>query len=305
MRKARILAFVAPGLMLGAAALPADADGLSRLQDMLRQAPHGVLSYDSGKALGDNGFILEGVTVKLPPEATEGVKAEPIHIERITVDDFDFAAFRRNEPPNFAKMRAEGIAIEAKSFDTFDLRELTGHDTVMADFQLDYRANPERRIMALNRLQLDLRDLARIELSTVLDGIDPNAADPVASASLRTASLVYEDRSLLGAALPAAARARGVDPEKLAKLAEDMLDSLRPGQGVAATAVLDTLASYVGDFRHPKGPLRITLNPPDKIPLTGFVEIKDPEDAIRMLGLAVSYPGAPLQNGADQRNPAR
>jgi hypothetical protein len=305
MRSLRILAFVAVGLILGEPALPAAADGLSRFQDMLRQAPRGVLSYDSGKPLGDNGLILEGVTVKLPPEATEGVKTEPIHIDRITVDDFDFAAVRRNEPPSFAKLRAEGISIDAKSFEAFDLRELTGHDTVTADFRLDYRADPKRRTIALNRLELDLRDLARIELSTVLDGIDPNAADPVAGASLRTASLVFEDRSLLGAALPAAARARGIDPEKLAKLAEAMLDSLRAGQGAAATAVLDTLVAYVDDFKHPKGPLRITLNPPAKIPLTGFVEIKDPEDAIRLLGLAASYPGAAPPNGTGQGDPAR
>jgi hypothetical protein len=305
MRRARILVAAAVGLLLAAPALPAAADGLGQFREILRQAPHGVLSYERGKALGENGFVLEGITVKPPPEATEGIKTEPIHIDRLTVDDFDFASYRRNEPPNFAKLRAEGIAIDTKSFDAFDLRELTGRDALTADFQLDYRVDPEHRVMALNRLELDLHDLARIELSTVLDGINPDAADPVASASLRTASLVFEDRSLLGTAVPAAARARGVDPEKVAKLAEAMLDSLRPGQGAAATAVLDTLAAYVDDFKHPKGPLRITLNPPGKIPLTGFVEIKDPEEAIRMLGLVVSYTGAPPPNGAGRDNPAR
>ena len=305
MRRARILAGAVVGLLLAAPVLPVAADGLSRFQEMLRQAPHGVLSYKSGKALGDNGFVLEGVTVQPPPEATEGVKTDPIHIDRVTVDDFDFASYRKNEPPNFAKLRAEGISIDTKSFDAFDLRELTGRDTVTADFQLDYRVDPERRTMTLNRLALDLHELARIELSTVLDGIDPGDADPAASASLRTASLVFEDRSLLGKALPAAARARGLDPEKVAKLAEAMLDSLRPGQGTAATAVLDTLAAYVDDYTHPKGPLRITLNPPDKIPLAELAEIKDPDDAIRMLGLVVSYAGTPSPSGASRETPAR
>ena len=114
----------AAGLLLTAPVLPAAADGLRQLKEALRQAPHGVVSYESGKPLGDNGFILEGVTVKPPPEAAESIKADPIHIDRITVEVFDFASYRRNEAPNFAKLRTEGIEIDVKSFDAFDLREL-------------------------------------------------------------------------------------------------------------------------------------------------------------------------------------
>ena len=86
MSRARILA-VAGGLLLAAPVLPAAADGLGQFQELLRQAPPGVLSYRSGKPLGENGFILEGVTVKPPPEATEGIKTEePIQIDRIAVE---------------------------------------------------------------------------------------------------------------------------------------------------------------------------------------------------------------------------
>ncbi len=202
-------------------------------------------------------------------------------------------------------MRAEGISIDTKSFDTFDLRELTGRDTIKADFQLDYRVDPERKTMMLNRLELDLRELARIELSLALDGIDPNDEDAAASASLRTASIVFEDRTLLGRAVPAAARANGVDPEKIAKIAEEILDSLRPGQGAATIAVLDALAGYVDDYRQPKGPLRITLNPPDKIPLATLGDIQDPEEALKRLGLVVSYAGARPPSGTAPDNRTR
>ena len=305
MSRARILA-VAGGLLLAAPVLPAAADGLGQFQELLRQAPPGVLSYQTGKPLGENGFVLEGVTVKPPPEATEGIKTEePIQIDRIAVEDFDFAAQKRNEPPNFAKLRAEGISIDTKSFDTFDLRELTGRDTIKADFQLDYRIDPERKTMMLNRLELDLRELARIELSLALDGIDPNDKDAAASASLRTASILFEDRTLLGRAVPAAARANGVDPEKIAKIAEEILDSLRPGQGAATIAVLDALAGYVDDYRQPKGPLRITLNPPDKIPLATLGDIQDPEEALKRLGLVVSYAGARPPSGTAPDNRTR
>jgi hypothetical protein len=301
MSRVRVLA-VAAGLLLAMPVLPAAADRLGQFQELLRQAPPGVLSYQSGKPLGENGFILEGVTVKPPPEAAEGIKTEPIHIDRITVEDFDFASQKRNEPPNFAKLRAEGISIDKKSFDSFDLRELTGRDAIKADFQLDYRVDPERKTMMLNRLELDLRELARIELSLALDGIDPASRDTMESASLRTASIVFEDRTLLGKAVPAAARANGVDPEKIAKIAEEILDSLRPGQGAATIAVLDALAGYVDDYRQPKGPLRITLNPPEKMPLSTLSDIQDPEEALKKLGLVVSYAGARPPSGTAPDN---
>jgi hypothetical protein len=145
----------------------------------------------------------------------------------------------------------------------------------------------------------------------VLDGINPDDKDAAASASLRNASLVFEDRSLLGTALPGAAQAQGVDPEKLAKLAKVMIDSLRPqtqgaqgtpaqgataqgttAQGTVITAALDALAAYVDDYKNPKGPLRITLNPPGKLPLAALAAIQDPEEAVKVLGLTVSYAGA-------------
>ena len=306
MSTGRILAVASiAGLLLAAPVLPTAADGLKQFKEALRQAPQGVVSYESGKPFGDNGFILEGVTVKPPPEAAEGIKPEPININRITVEDFDFASYRKDEAPNFMKMRAEGISFDTKSFDAFDLRDLTGRDRVRADFQLDYRFDPQLKTMTLNRLELDLHDLARLELSLALEGINPDDRDAAQSASLRTASLVFEDRSLLGTALPAAAKAHGLDPEKIAKLAEEILDSLRPGQGAATIAVLDALASYVGDYTHPKGPLRISLNPPGKVPLAALADIKDPEDALKRLGLAVSYPGARSPSGASRDNPAR
>src|SRR5207237_2687225 len=57
------------GLTIGAAfafgfTAPAMADGLSQFEKLLKpQIPPGALTYKSAKALGDNGFVLEGVTL--------------------------------------------------------------------------------------------------------------------------------------------------------------------------------------------------------------------------------------------------
>ena len=280
-------------------ALPAAADGLSRFEEAMKQAPAGTLTYKSAKTLGDNGFVLEGVVVTPPPDKTPAAKTEPVEIKRITVEDFDFAALDKKAPPNFARLRVEGIVIGAKPAAGVDLAQLAGVDRITADFQLDYRLDPERKTMTLNRLELDLNGLARIELSMVLDGVSAEAVDkPEAAmndASLRTATLLFEDRSLLSKVLPAAAKMQGIEPAALIVMGKALLAGLRAGQGAATLAALDAIGSYLDDYQQPKGPLRVTLNPPEKISAAALSSMTTPDEAIKALGLVVSYAGTKPQ----------
>ncbi len=283
-------------------ALPAAADGLSRFKEAIKQAPAGALTYKSAKALGDNGFVLEGVVVTPPPDKTPAAKTEPVEIKRITVEDFDFASLDKKAPPNFARVRVEGIVIGTKPAEGVDLAQLAGIDRITADFQLDYRLDPERKTMTLNRLELDLNGLARIELSMVVDGVSPDAVGkPEAAmndASLRTASLVFEDRSLLSKVVPAAAKLQGIEPVALVVMGKALLAGLRTGQGAATLAALDALGSYLDDYQQPKGPLRVTLNPPEKTSAAALSAMTTPDEAIKALGLVVSYAGTRPQAAA-------
>ena len=214
-------------LLLCWLALPAAADGLSRFEEAMKQAPAGTLTYKSAKALGDNGFVLEGVVATAPPDKTQGAKAEPVEIKRIAVEDFDFAAIDKKAAPNFARVRVEGIVIGAKPAEGIDLAELAGIDKITADFQLDYRLDPDKKTMSLNRLELDLIGLARMELSMILDGVSADAIDKpdtaMNDASLRTATFLFEDRSLLSKVLPAAAKAQGIEPVALIVMSKAVL----------------------------------------------------------------------------------
>ena len=290
------------GLLFCWLALPAAADGLSRFEEAMKQAPAGTLTYKSAKALGDNGFVLEGVVVTPPPDKTQGAKAEPVEIKRIAVEDFDFAAVDKKAPPNFARVRVEGIVIGAKPAEGIDLAELAGIDKISADFQLDYRLDPERKTMTLNRLELDLNGLARMELSMVLDGVSADAIDKpdtaMNDASLRTATFLFEDRSLLSKVLPAAAKMQGIEPVALIVMSKAVLAGLRAGQGTATLAALDALGSYLDDYQQPKGPLRVTLNPPEKTSAAAISGMTTPDEAIKALGLVVSYAGTKPQAAA-------
>jgi len=301
MSMTRVLAWVAvASLICWGLALPAAADGLSRFEKAMKEAPPGALTYKSAKALGDNGVVLDGVVLTPPPDKKTGDKkgagkTEPIEIKRITIEDFDFDALDKKTPPKFARVRVEGIVIGAKPAEGVDLSQLAGIDKITADFQLDYRLDPGKKTMTLNRLELDLDGLARIELSMILDGVDAASVDkPEAAmndATLRTASLVFEDHSLLGKALPAAAKMLGMEPATMITTGKTMLGALRAGQGKAALDALDALASYLEDYKQPKGPLRVTLNPPGKTSAAAFADMKNPDEAIAALGLVVSYAG--------------
>src|SRR5437773_1889268 len=288
------------GLAIGAAlslclTSPALADGMAKFETLIKpQLPEGSLTYKSGKGLGDNGFVLEGVVVTPPPDSPSG-KTEPIAIKKLSVEDFDFTAFEKQTPPTFAKVRVEGIAISDKPAEGIDLKQMAGIDKINADFQLDYRLEPERKTLTLNKLEIDLSGLARLELSMILDGVSPDiAGDPDAAmndATLRTATLVFEDRSILAKVVPAIAQMQGGDAAATLLIAKTMMAPLRAGQGPKAQAAFDAIESFVDDYKKPKGPLKVTLNPPGKVSATALNSAAGADDVIKALGMDVSYSG--------------
>src|SRR5262249_17306173 len=156
-------------------------------------------------------------------------------------------------------------------------------------FAIYYRVDPNRKTLTLDKLELDV-GIARFELSLVLDGVSPDlAVKPDAAindAMLRTATLTFEDRSLLSKLVPAAAKLQGTDVDAIMKQAKTMLSGMsgmRAGQSVVTLAVFDALGSYLDDYKHPKGPLKITVNPPNKASAAALGDIKSPDDAVKAL----------------------
>jgi hypothetical protein len=276
---------------------PAYADGLSKFNDLVKsKMPPDSLTYKSAKALGDNGFELDDVVFTPPPDATAGNKAQPIKIKSIVVDEADFDQIAKQAAPNFIKMRIEGIDVPQKPVDGIDLNALAGIDKTSADFQLDYRIDPDKKTLTVNRIEFDLNGLARLELSMVVDNVTvDDAAQPdkaMNDASLRTASLVYDDRSLLAKSLPAAAKSMSLaDPGAMITLAKTFLDAMRSGQGEGTQNAFDALESYMEDYKSPKGPLRITLSPPGKVTAAAITNAKGADDVIKALGVKVDYAG--------------
>lgn len=286
------------GLAVGAAfavafAMPAMADGLSQFEKLLKpQIPPGALTYKSAKAIGDNGFVLEGVTVTDISDGPDQKK--PVAIKKITVDEFDFAGFEKDQAPTFMKAKVEGIAMDASPAAGVDLKEMAGIDHVSADFLVDYKLDATQRTMSVNKLELDLEGLGRLELSLVVDGVDADSHKKdgaMDDAVLRSAKLTFEDRSMLGKVVPALAKMQGSDAAATIAMAKAMLEGVRAGQGEATQKAFDALASFLDDYKKPKGPLTVTLKPDKKFSGADLKNASGADDVIKALGLAVNYVG--------------
>ena len=62
--------------------------------------------------MGDNGFVLEGVTLTDNSDGAD--KKHPVPVKKITVEEFDFTGFEKDQAPTFLKAKVEGIVIDAK-----------------------------------------------------------------------------------------------------------------------------------------------------------------------------------------------
>ena len=296
MTKTRVVGVAMAGFWLVlAAAGPASADGLDQFKKSIEpQLPPNTLVYKSSKALGDDGFELDDVVITPPPDPGKTDKPQPISVKAITVEHLDFDAISKQQPPLFAKVKFDGITAGSNP-GGFNLKQMAGLDSLSADLGVDYKLDGDQKTFTLKRLELNLNGLGKLQTSFVIDGVTAADAtkpdDAMKDASLKTADLTYDDHSLLAKALPIAAAMQGMDPKALTAMAIGFLDGARAGQGPDAQKAIDSLVAYVEDYQSPKGPLKITLNPPSKVSNADLSNAKSADDMVKLLGIQVSYAG--------------
>jgi hypothetical protein len=313
MTRKRTIGLAAVAVWFGVSASPVFADGLSQFEKTLKpQIPPDTFSYKGSKALGDDGFVLEDVVITPPPEAGKTDKPQPINVKTITVETLDFDSIAKQQPPLYAKIKLDGITT-GSSAGGFDLKQMAGLDSVSADFGINYELDADDKTFTLKRLELNLNGLAKLETAFVIDGVSADAATApdkaMADASLKTATITYDDHSLLAKAIPIAAAMQGSDPKAMIAMATTFLDAARMGQGKPAQKAIDSLVAYMEDYQKPKGPLKIALNPPDKVSNADISDAKTADDMVKLLGIEVSYAGTrqstPMEVPAASDAPAK
>jgi hypothetical protein len=268
-------------------------DGLQRFEREIRpQLDLQKLTYGKGEALGDQRFALSDVVAVMAPSPQTGNKPSTIRIDRVTVDAIDFDRMKESSEdlPRFVKAKFEGVTADD------DANSLTayGLPKVPADLVLDYRLDSAAKRLTLNTLEINLRDQGRVSLSLVLDGIESKASDvndTRDSGRLQSASLVIDDKGLIAHVLVANAKAQGAQPEGLVSLALMTIASLAGQQDAESIKAFDAVASFVGDWKAPKGPITIDLTPARGMSMADLGTLMAPNALRQMLGLQVTYAG--------------
>ena len=280
-------------VLAGLAVAPAFADGLSRFEQEFKSELAKIsFSYKSATALGPTGFALDDVRAVLTEDAP-GSKPMPVAAKRIVVEDIDFDHMTKNDGPHFLKMRIEGATASGDGVD--DWRRQYGIPEVALELVIDYRMDPARKVFTLNRLELAMPGLMRIELGLIMDGVTPAAFnDPdnaMSDASLRTATLVYEDSSFLAKLMPALAAEQKKTAEAMVAEGLALVGVIAMTQSPKAVEIFDVLASFVSDFRQPKGPIRITVSPPKNLSTADMDKIEVANAIIDVFGVSATYAG--------------
>jgi hypothetical protein len=296
------LAVTLSWLLLSTAALA--ENGLERFEREVKpQIQLKTFTYTGAEALGDQGFVLHDVVAVMPASPATGDQERTLKIDKVTVEALDFERVTGNtdDAPRFAKLRLEGMTGDD---DTAALLDPYGIPRVPMDVTLDYRLDGDAKVFTLNTLEIALRGQGKISLSLVADGVSDKAseaADAKDNGRLRTASLTLDDHGLLATLLPAVAKAQGQNAEALVAVALVSISAFAEGQGAPTLKALDSIASFVGDWQAPKGPLVLALAPAKTASMADLDKVMQPNALVDIFGLSASYPGT--REGAAKAGP--
>jgi hypothetical protein len=270
-------------------------NGLERFEKELKpQFELKTLTYANAAPLGDAGFVLSDVVAVIPANAATGDKESTVKIQKVTVDALDFDRMKDSkddEAPRFAKLKLEGVTGDDEMFTAL---QPYGVPNVPFDIALDYTLDPATKVLDVKTLEIAMRGQARFVLSLQMDGVSDKTsgmADAKDDARLRTASLTIDDTGLLAKLLPAWAKEEGVPPEELVQTALTGMAAFAAQQGADTLKSLDAVASFIADWKAPKGPLVLGLKPAKTAGLSDLDKVAMPDALTTEFGFTATYPG--------------
>lgn len=287
---ALVSALLTAGLVAGAWA----QNGLERFEKELKpQLELEKFTYGNARPLGTAGFELDDLQVVMPVAAT-GDKQSTVRIQKATIEALDFDRLNKDAKdgpaPRFARLKLEGMTGDDELFAAL---EPYGVPRVPVDIVLDYKLDPDARVLTLDTLEVSLRGQARLALSLVMDGITDKTDMDTAKdeGRLRSASFTIDDKELLGKLVPAFAKEEGMTPEELVGTVLDAIAGFARLQSGDTLKALDAIASFLGDWKVPAGALALGLKPAKTAGLDDIDKIMVPDALSTIFGFTATYPG--------------
>jgi hypothetical protein len=289
---AALLALLTFGFIQGASA----QNGLQRFEsDVKPQLEFKSFTYGSSAAQGPSGFVLNDVVAVIPATSTTGDKETTVKIDKVTVDALDFDRLKKDSSPDlaprFAKLTLQGVAGDD---DAFAMLAPYGVSKAPVDLALDYLIDPDKKVLTISKLEVNLRGQSKMTLALIMDGIDDKTSQ-VATAKddgrLRTATLEIVDTGLLAKVLPAIAKEEGTTAEALVAMSLVPIAAFATGQGSPTLKALDGVVSFITDWKQPKGPIKIAITPAKTAGMADLEKVMEPNGLTNVLGLTVDYAG--------------
>ena len=270
-------------------------NGLERFERDIK--PHIELqkfTYGNAQALGLSGFVLNDVVAVVPASPATNDKPSTLKIEKVTVEELDFDRLKfgdSDDLPRFAKVRFEGMTGDDELFTSL---APYGVPKVPVDATIDFRLDSAAKVFSMNKLEINLRGQATLAIAFVMEGISDEASK-VESAKddgrLRTATLTLTYSGLLAKMLPALAKEQGSNADAFVSLALMSIAGFAGDQGAPTQKVLDAVASFIGDWKAPKGPLAIGIKPAKTAGISDLDKVMEPNALVDVFGLNASYSG--------------
>ncbi len=290
---AHLLSAALAGLLVATGAVA--ETGLERFEREVKpQLQLQKFTYGSAQALGATGFVLTDVVATVPASPATNDKPSTLKIDKVTVEDLDFDRLKGasdQDMPRFAKIRLEGMNGDDEVFTSL---APYGVPKVPMDITLDYRLDVPSKVFTMNKLEIGLRGQGTIALTFVLEGVS-DKTDKLDSAKddgrLRLATLTLDDSGLIAKILPAIAKEQGSTAETLVGIALLSIAGYAGDQNVETQKALDAVASFLADWKAPKGPLAIGIKPVKTAGLDDLDKVMVPNALVEVFGLSATYPG--------------
>lgn len=299
---------VAATVLVAWAVLAAGAlaqNGLERFEREIKpQIQIEQFTYSAAQPLGAAGFVLNDVVAVMPANAATGDKASTLRIDKVTVAEIDFDRMKEandEDIPRFAKVKIEGMTGDEAMFTALTPY---GVPRVPVDVVLDYRLDGSTKVFTLGKLEIALRGQGKLGLSLVVDGTSDKVSELEVAEDdlrLRAAALTIDDSGLLAKLLPPLAIEQGQTAEGLIGVALLSLSAFCDGQGPPTLKALDAIASFLGDWKAPRGPLMISLAPTRTAAVADIDKVMEPNALVDVFGLSATYPAT--RDGAAKAGP--
>ena len=286
-------------------ALAQTQNGLQKFEAILLalkpdlQTANTKIQYSNATAKGDTGFTLDDLVITTPPQdGNPSGKPETISIKQVVVSEFDFSQVsladpqKKLNPPNFAKISLQGISYSGSVQDELAKK---GIKPDIYTFELEYRLDPAAKTFTLSKLEVQVKDKGMLGFALALENVVLPADGDFSKVSdqfaIKNSKLTFDDRGLLSTYLPLGSEAVGTTPEAMFSGYALMAGALLQGLGPDSTASADALASFLTDWKAVKGPVTISISPPNPLKIKDIIEAPTPEATAKNLGLAVTYAG--------------